>query len=311
MKTSIIIPCYNEEELIETTYKRVLEVMETEIFDDYEIVFIDDGSSDKTLSILKKTARNNLKIKLLSFSRNFGHQPAVAAGLANCTGDIAIIIDADLQDPPELFPEMLKIYREQQCQVVYGVRRSRQGETRFKKWTSKLFYRFINRMSEVEFPLDAGDFRLINREVIDHFNHLKEKNKYIRGLISWLGFKQVPMYYDRKKRFAGTTKYSLTKMLKLASTGLLSFSKKPLTLAINLGFASVFIGLLLLVYVFFSKFYLSEEYITGWASTILIIIFFGGIQLITVGIIGTYIGNILDEVKQRPEYVIQEKVNCD
>lgn len=307
MKVSILIPCYNEEEVIEETSKRVVTVLENNKYD-YEVLFINDGSADSTLSLLKKCAETNERIKILNFSRNFGHQAAVTAGIGNCSGDVAIIIDADLQDPPELFPDMIKMHLDEGCNVVYGVRKTREKESFFKKITSKMFYRFVNFLSEVKFPLDTGDFRLIDRKVINAFKKLDEKNKYIRGLISWLGFSQKPIFYDRAARFSGETKYSLTKMLALALRGIFYFTKKPLKLSISIGFISILVSLALTIYVVVSLFF-SKQIMTGWASTLITIIFFGGVQLFMIGILGEYIGNIFEEIKNRPEFVVKDFIN--
>jgi polyisoprenyl-phosphate glycosyltransferase len=306
---SIIIPCYNEELVIEETYKRTDKVMKSFEHKGYEIIFINDGSKDATLSILKGIASRDKSVKILNFSRNFGHQPAVTAGIGACNGDIAIIIDADLQDPPELFPDMVKTHLEQNANVVYGQRESRKGETFFKTFTSKAFYRIINSLSDTTLPVDTGDFRLIDRHVIDAFKNLPEKNKYIRGLISWVGFKQVPIMYKREERFAGETKYPLSKMLKFASTSMLYFSKKPLKIALALGLLSLLVGLLLGIYVISGLYFRPETVVTGWPSIIISIIFFGGVQLITIGVLGEYLGNVFDEIKNRPEYIIHEKIN--
>jgi polyisoprenyl-phosphate glycosyltransferase len=306
---SIIIPCYNEELVIEETYKRTNIVMNSFEHQGYEIIFINDGSKDATLSILKSIANKDKSVKILNFSRNFGHQPAVTAGIGACNGDIAIIIDADLQDPPELFPDMVKTHLEQNANVVYGQRESRKGETFFKTFTSKAFYRIINSLSDTSLPVDTGDFRLIDRHVIDAFKNLPEKNKYIRGLISWVGFKQVPIMYKREERFAGETKYPLSKMLKFASTSMLYFSKKPLKIALALGLLSLLVGLLLGIYVISGLYFRPETVVTGWPSIIISIIFFGGVQLITIGVLGEYLGNVFDEIKNRPEYIIHEKIN--
>jgi dolichol-phosphate mannosyltransferase len=245
---------------------------------------------------------------VISFSRNFGHQAAVSAGIKNCSGDVAIIIDADLQDPPTLIPEMVRLHREQGANVVYGVRKERKGEGFFKKFTAKLFYRLLNALSDVKFPLDTGDFRLIDKKVIEEFKKLKERDKYIRGLISWMGFKQIPIYYDRNPRLAGKTKYPLKKMIKFALTGILYFSDKPLKLATTIGFITTLVGLVLAAYVVVIKVINSSQVISGWASTMITIIFLGGVQLLTLGIIGRYIGNIFDEVKGRPEYIVNKVI---
>jgi dolichol-phosphate mannosyltransferase len=231
--------------------------------------------------------------------------------LRNCSGDAAVIIDADLQDPPEVILEMLNIMKTEQANVVYGVRKHRKGESWFKLFTAKLFYRLLNYLSDVKFPVDTGDFRLVDRKVINEFNTLKEKNKYIRGLISWMGFKQAPCYYEREKRFAGETKYPFRKMLKFAMIGLFYFSKKPLNIATSLGFVSIVLGLLYAIWMLFSKLFSDNYSISGWTSTIIIIIFFGGVQLLTIGVLGKYIGNLFDEVKRRPEYIVSEKINFD
>ncbi len=305
---SVIIPCLNEQEVIAETFHRVEKSLEGGWNSGCEIIFVDDGSNDATFSILQNLAEENPKIKLLHLSRNFGHQAAVTAGIANCTGDIAFIIDADLQDPPELFFEMYKIYLDKKCNVVNGVRNKREGENIFKKITANFFYRILNTLSDVDLNIDTGDFRLIDRKVINTFNSFKEKNKYIRGLISWMGFKQESIFYTRAARFKGKTKYPLNKMLKLAFIAVFYFSKKPLKLATGLGFFSIVIGLILTLWVFiqqFGGFYT----VPGWASTVIIVVFFGGTQLLTIGVTGEYVGNILDEVKNRPEYIIDDKIN--
>lgn len=305
---SIIVPCYNEEEVIEVTYKRLTNVLKN-LKIKYEILFINDGSQDNTLNILLSLIKKDPSIKIISFSRNFGHQSAVAAGLNYCKGDFALIIDADLQDPPEIIPDMLKKLKEEKANVVYGVRKKRQGETIFKKTTAWLFYKIINFLSDIPLPENTGDFRLIDRKVIDSFNNLPEKNKYIRGLISWIGFKQIPYYYVREPRYAGETKYPLSKMIQFATSALLYFTRKPLKLATQLGFLSILMGLLLTFYVFFSLIVRPHATVSGWASTMIIIIFFGGVQLLTIGVIGEYIGCIFDEVKNRPIYIIDKKYN--
>ena len=310
MLLSVIVPCYNEEEVIEETYKRIIDVLVSNNYN-YEIIFINDGSRDKTLYILTNLAANNSKVKVVGLSRNFGHQAAVSAGIKVCKGDIAIIIDADLQDPPEVFPEMIKLYEEHRANVVYAVRKERKGESWFKKFTASMFYKIINNLSSVKLPTDTGDFRLIDRKVINVFNSLPERDKYIRGLITWIGFKQVPIYYSRDARFAGETKYPLAKMIKFATTGLVYFSRKPLKLATNLGFFSFMIGIALVIYTFVSKFLFPLKAYPGWASLMIAVIFFGGIQLITIGVLGEYIGGMFEEIKGRPEYIIDTKLNID
>lgn len=308
MVISVIIPCYNEELVVLETHKRLSEVMKQTGMD-YELVFINDGSRDQTFPLLYQLSQTDSAVKIINFSRNFGHQCAVTAGINHCNGDLAVIIDADLQDPPEVILDMLEIQQKENANVVYGVRKKREGESKFKLLTAKYFYRILNKLSDVQFPVDTGDFRLIDRKIINEFNHLHEKNKYIRGLISWMGYKQLPCYYERKERFAGETKYPLKKMLRFAATGLLAFSKKPLKVAIWTGLASVIIGLIYALIILIFKILYPSSYVVGWTSIIFIIIFFGGIQLLTIGILGEYIGNLFDEAKDRPEYIINEKIN--
>jgi polyisoprenyl-phosphate glycosyltransferase len=295
--------------VITHTYQRISATMKGMGLRDYELIFINDGSRDNTLLLLKNFAANDSHTKIISFSRNFGHQPAVSAGINACAGDVAIITDADLQDPPECFVEMVKIHLEQNANVVYGVRQHRKGETWFKLLTAKLFYRTINALSDVALPVDTGDFRLIDRQVIEAFKSLPEKNKYIRGLISWVGFKQVPMYYVREERFAGETKYPLSKMLAFASTSLLYFSKKPLKIALTMGFLSILVGLFMAVWVITGLLFRANTMVPGWASTVIVSVFFGGVQLLTIGVLGEYLGNVFDEIKNRPAFIVQEKVN--
>jgi len=306
---SIIIPCFNEEQVIKYTYERVDKAMKSLTYRGYELIFINDGSRDKTLEILREIAQKDSNVKILSFSRNFGHQPAVTAGINMCIGDVAIIIDGDLQDPPELFSEMVKIHVEQNANVVYGLRGERKGETFFKRISAKYFYKTINFLSDTPLPVDTGDFRLIDKHVIEAFKNLPEKNKYIRGLISWIGFKQVPITYVRDERFAGETKYPLSKMIKFASTSLLYFSKKPLKLALTIGLVSILIGIGLAIWVITGLIYRTNSIVPGWASTIIALIFFGGIQLLTIGVLGEYLGNMFEEIKNRPEYIVHEKIN--
>ena len=307
---SVIVPCFNEEEVINETYKRLKSVLANLEYKS-EIIFINDGSTDNTEHLLTELTNTDNNIKIISFSRNFGHQRAVTAGLNNCKSDMAIIIDADLQDPPEVIPEMIQAMIDSNAQVVYCVRKSRKGEGIFKKLSAKAFYRLLNFFSEVRLPVDTGDFRLIDKSIIREFNQMHEKGKYIRGLVSWIGFKQVPCYYEREARFAGETKYPFSKMLKLATTSLLYFSTKPLKLATALGFFSVMFSLILGVWSVLGKLMGYTHASSGWTSLFVLIIFFGGVQLLTIGIVGAYIGNLFDEIKNRPEYIIEKKVNFE
>jgi dolichol-phosphate mannosyltransferase len=305
---TIIIPCYNEELLIEKTYQRVKKATDNLVNIKSHIIFINDGSKDKTTEKLNTIAINNGQVKVIHFSRNFGHQAAVTAGINNTETDLAIIIDADLQDPPELFEEMISLYNSSKCNAIYCIRKSRKGETFLKKITAKYFYRIMDKLSEIPIPLDTGDFRLIDKNIISEFKGLHEKNKFVRGLISWIGFVQIPFYYERDERLAGETKYPLKKMIRFALNGIMYFSKKPLKIAIQLGLISTLLALALLVYIIYGYF-VSGEAVAGWASTLTIVIFFGGIQLLTIGLVAQYIANIFDEVKGRPDYIIANKVN--
>ena len=271
MKVSVIIPCYNEEEVLPLSHRRFSEVMGSTPYD-YELIFINDGSKDRTEELLLGFAQSDSHTKVLSFSRNFGHQNAVSAGLHHCTGDVAIIIDVDLQDPPEVIPLMIETYLKEGCNVVYAVRNKREGETFMKTFTAKIYYRMLNSLSDYTFPVDTGDFRLIDRKVLEAFKQFPEKHKYLRGLFSWMGFKQVPFYYDRNERAAGKTKYSIRKMFALASAGIFGFSKKPLKLAISLGTLSIFIALAFAIWVFIMHLSGKESIVPGWSSTIITIV---------------------------------------
>ena len=307
-KVAVIVPCYNEEAVIKESYRRTRAVLDR-LPQQTEIIYINDGSFDQTRNLLNSLADADPEVKVLHFSRNFGHQPAVTAGINHCDADLAVIIDADMQDPPELIPELLDTQAREHANVVYCVRRSRAGESFFKLFTAKAFYRIMNRMSEVNFPLDTGDFRLIDRKVINAFNQLHERGKYIRGLISWVGFHQVPFYYEREARIAGETKYPLGKMVRFASNAMLYFSKKPLQLATGLGFISVLVGIVLAIWFTLGKIYGFSNAEVGWTSIMTSIIFFGGVQLLTVGVLGQYVGILFDEIKARPEYIIDEQRN--
>ena len=309
-KVTLVIPMYYEEKVVQECYKRVKSNLEKLTNYEHEIIFVNDGSKDKTLELLEKIAENDKCVKIISFSRNFGHQAAVTAGLKFITGDCAVIIDADLQDPPELIPDMVKEW-EKGYDVIYGKRKKRDGESAFKLLTAKAFYQTLNKLSDIEIPKDTGDFRLADRKVIDVINSLPEHNKFLRGLFSWTGFKQEPLEYERKERFAGTTKYPLKKMLKLATDGILSFSIKPLKLVGGLGILSVVISIIILIYAILS-FALKWNNITpGWTSIMCTLTFMGGIILISLWMMGEYIGRIYDEVRGRPQYVIEKTINID
>ena len=307
-KISLIIPMYYEEEVVEQCYNRVKTVLDGLDNYDYEIICINDGSKDKTLEILERLAKNDDKLKVISFSRNFGHQAAVTAGLRNITGDAIVIIDADLQDPPELIPDMLKLW-EQGNEVIYGKRKTREGESHFKLFTAKMFYKILNSLSDVEIPKDTGDFRLVDRKVVDTINKLPEHNKFLRGLFSWVGYNQKEFDYERQERFAGKTKYPLKKMLKLAADGIISFSTKPLKILGMVGIFCVIISVLLIIYALVSYFFKLNQLSAGWTSIMIAVTFFAGVQLISIWILSEYIARIYDESRGRPEYIIKDKIN--
>ena len=308
-KVSFIIPCYNEEEVLPLLYQRLNNVS-NELKDyECEFIFINDGSKDKTEEIIENLNKNDNRVKLYSFARNFGHQAAVSCGIHRCESDIAIIIDADLQDPPEIIPDMIEEYEKTKTPIIYGKRISREGESLFKKLTASIFYRLINLLSEVQFPVDTGDFRLIDKTVIEAYKSFSENPKYIRGLISWMGFEQKAFEYKRESRIAGTTKYTLKKMLRLALTGILSFSVKPLRISLFFGIMSIFIAIIFSLRVFYLYLFSPEDLVRGWASTIIIILFIGGVQLISLSVISEYLANLFNEVKKRPEYIIKKIIN--
>ena len=309
-KISVIVPMYYEEEVAKECYTRLKNVLEKIENYNYEIIFVNDGSKDKTLEILKEIAKENKKVKIISFSRNFGHQCAVTAGLRYVTGDAIVIIDADLQDPPELIPEMIKLW-ENGNEVIYGKRKSREGESRFKLLTASMFYKTLNALSDVEIPKDTGDFRLVDRKVVEVINSLPEHNKFLRGLFSWVGFKQKAYEYERKERYAGKTKYPLKKMLKLAQDGIFSFSIKPLKIVGAMGILSVIISIMLFVYAVLSYAFDWNNLVPGWTSLMVTMTFIGGMILISLWMIGEYIGRIYDETKRRPEYIIDETINIE
>ena len=307
-KISVIIPVFNEEGSISELLNRLQTVLKQQQISS-EIILVDDGSTDGTLPILQEFANKNNEVKLIVFSRNFGNQAAVSAGLNYCIGECAIIIDADLQDPPELLPELIAKWQEG-YEVVFAQRVARKGESLFKKITASIFYRLLQKLTQVDIPPDTGDFRLIDRKVITTLNEMPEKNRFLRGMVSWAGFRQTGITYVRQERFAGETKFPFFKMLKFALTGITSFSFVPLQLASYFGFmvsAGAFISGL---YVLYLKFF-TDKTIQGWTSLMIALLFLGGIQLITLGIIGEYIGRMSDEVKQRPAYLIREMVNID
>lgn len=303
---SVVVPLYNEQEVILESYRRLRETME-QSGESYELLFINDGSADRTWEIACDLAREDKNLRLIGFSRNFGHQTAITAGMDAARGDAIVVIDADLQDPPPVILKMIAKWREG-YQVVYGKRIKRKGETLFKKLTAKLFYRTLNTLTDVHIPTDVGDFRLIDRTVCDALKKLPERNRYVRGLVSWVGFRQTAVEYTREERFAGTTKYPLKKMLRFASDALTSFSYKPLKLSIYLG-TLVSIGSFIYLLVLIWQYFFTDRLLEGWTTPVCLSLLFNGILMIMLGIIGQYIGRIYDETKGRPIYIIGQKIN--
>lgn len=305
---SIVVPMYYEEEVVNECYKRLTKEMIDNKFN-YELIFINDGSKDRTLELLKEIALTDKKAKIINFSRNFGHQAAVTAGIKISKGDAVVIIDADLQDPPELIKDMITLWSEG-YEVVYAKRKKRNGENFIKLFTAKCFYKLLNLLSEIEIPQDTGDFRLIDRKVADAFLEMPEKNRFIRGMISWTGFNQIALEYIRDERFSGNTKYTFSKMIKFAIDGIIGFSSKPLKIITTLGSISVMLSFIVLIYSLYIKFS-NGNVERGWTSIIVAITFFSGVQMLSLGIIGEYISRINDEIKSRPLYIIKNKINID
>ncbi|MBD1572462.1 glycosyltransferase family 2 protein [Vibrio sp. S17_S38] len=310
MKTvSIVIPCFNESEVIDFTVEELLSVTGGISNYKFELIFVNDGSSDDTESKLLAYSKQHENIRTISFSRNFGHQQAVSAGLDVSTGDAVVLIDADLQDPPKVISDMI-VKWEEGFDVVYGTRASREGESWFKRITAKSFYRLLSYLSEVEIPLDTGDFRLMDRQVVDHLIAMPEKSRFIRGMVSWIGFNQTAITYERSARFAGESKYPLTKMIKFGLDGILSFSVKPLKLSIMMGFICSGISMLMLLYFVYVRI-MTDHWVSGWTSLFVAILFMGGVQLISIGIVGEYVARIYKESKNRPLYILKERRNIN
>jgi glycosyltransferase involved in cell wall biosynthesis len=305
---SIVIPLLNEEESITETVKR-LQKLQDDLMQEInvEFIFVDDGCKDKTLAYLRSFAIHSSNVKVISLSRNFGHQIAITAGIDLALGDYVAVIDGDLQDPPELIADM---YRKALTgfDVVYGKRRSRAGETLFKKATAAAFYRLLNYMCEIDIPTDTGDFRLMSRKVVDAFKQMREKHRFVRGMVPWLGFKSVPLEYDREERFAGETKYPFKKMVVFAMNAILSFSGKPIALAIRLGLFAICVGIIGGAYMLYLKLFTTTP-IPGLTTILLSIVLFSGMQILLIGLIGAYIARIFDEIKGRPLYLVAETIN--
>ena len=300
---SIVVPVFNEELIIAELVKRLTEAA-SEVTENYEMIFVNDGSRDTSLLKLKEACHQNPKLHYISFSRNFGHQVAISAGMDHAKGDAIITIDGDLQDPPELMKSMYAEYLSG-SKVVYAKRSARKGETFFKLFTAKIFYRLMSRLVSFEIPVDVGDYRLISRDVLDYLKKMKEYDKYLRGQIAWLGFKSSSVEYERDERKFGTTNYPFRRMLRLAFNGITAFSDSPLKMATMLGFIVCGVSFLIIIYALYSYFF-EQATVPGWASTIISITFLGGVQLLSLGIIGEYISRIINNVRNRPLYVIDQ-----
>jgi glycosyltransferase involved in cell wall biosynthesis len=304
VELSLVFPIYNEEENIPELYRRVAAVIDENKVTTSEIIFVNDGSRDRSEALIRELREKDPRVKLVNFSRNFGHQAAITAGIDYSRGAATILMDADLQDPPSVIGEMLEKWREG-GEIVYAVRRRRDDDTFTKRLFAKSFYRLLQYVSSIDIPLDTGDFCLLDRKVVTHLKALPEKNRFLRGLRSWLGFTQVPVEFDRPARFAGDAKYTFKQSLRLAINGIVGFSSFPLRMASFAGFLA-FAAALLLAVVAFVAYFVDYHIERGWTSIVVIVLFVGGIQLILLGSIGEYIGRIYDEAKQRPNYVVRE-----
>jgi dolichol-phosphate mannosyltransferase len=302
-EVSIVVPCYNEQEVIRECYRRLTNILQTAGIS-YELVFINDGSGDDTLPILRELHNADVRVKVVNLSRNFGHQLAISAGIEYSRGHAVAIMDADLQDPPELLPAMLEQYRSG-YDVVNCTRRSREGESWLKLWTARTFYRLINRLSDTPIPLDTGDFRLMSRRAVQALISLRETHRMVRGLTTWIGFRQTQIEYDRSARLAGVTKYPMGKMLNLALDGIVSFSTVPLRVVSLVGALAASLAVFGILYALILRLF-TRVWVPGWTLLFTGILFLGGLQLLSLGIVGEYIGRIYTECKRRPLFLVQE-----
>jgi len=309
MILSIVVPCFNEEACLGELHERLSAAARSAVGKDYELVLVNDGSRDGSWAAMRRMAATDPNLVAVNLSRNHGHQLALTAGLDLCRGDTILIIDADLQDPPELLTPMLQALSESGADVVYGVRRSRAGETAFKRATAHGFYRLLSRATEVDIPLDAGDFRLMSRRALDALLAMPEQARFIRGMVAWIGFKQLPFAYDRQERFAGETKYPLKKMMRFAFDALTGFSSAPLKLASHAGLWLSFGSVLLVLYIAYA--WLSGRSIQGWTSLMLVVVILGAIQMFVLALMGEYIGRLYNEAKKRPLYIVEDIAGGD
>jgi dolichol-phosphate mannosyltransferase len=304
-KISFVFPCFNEEKVLDKLAEEMSKIMPQLSDYELEIICVNDGSSDSTLLKLKEIQSKDQKYKIISFSRNFGQQMAITAGLDFASGDAVIIMDADLQDPPQIAIELIKKW-EEGFDVVYAQRKKREGESFFKRLTSFAFYRVLDSLAQIKIPKDTGDFRLMDRKVVDSVKQFREKNRYLRGIVSYVGFKQTAVLFDRPERFAGETKWPLHKMLGLAMDAIIGYSTIPLKFVTNMGLLVVFFSIIGIIYAIFMRFFMPEITVSGWTFLVISILFLGGVQMIMIGILGNYIGRIYSEVQQRPLYIVDE-----
>jgi glycosyltransferase involved in cell wall biosynthesis len=304
---SVVVPLYNEELVIGDMHSRLRAALDAQGAQ-YEIILVNDGSKDRTEELARAICREHPDVRLVSFSRNFGHQIAVTAGLDNTAGQAVVIIDADLQDPPEVIGEMMKKWRDG-CDVVFGVRTKRKGESLFKVMTAAAFYRLVRSLTRVDIPVDTGDFRLMDRKVVDELLTMRERNRFVRGMVSWVGFRQEKVEYVRQERFAGETKYPFKKMLRFAVDGILSFSDVPLKISSIFGVICGLLAFAMIGYGLVVKILYPQYAIPGWASVFSAVLFLGGVQLMCIGILGEYLGRVYDEIKGRPLYIVKERIN--
>ncbi len=304
MKISFVIPVYNEEKNIPQLYRRCIDALGSIRHKGYEFLFVNDGSTDGSMDVIRSLVSTDRNVRYIDLSRNFGQQIALSAGLDHCSGDWVAILDADLQDPPECIPDMLSRL-EEGFDVVYARRKNRQGESLLKKWTAKWFYRLFNALVPIDMPLDTGDFRVIRRNVVDILRNMPEQQKFIRGQIAWMGFRQTYIEYDRPERKVGATGYTIGKMFRLALDGITSFSDFPLRLVTLSGFVFSFIAFLGMLYALYSKFIL-KDFVQGWTSIMISVLFIGGVQLIAIGILGAYISRLHQNTRNRPLYIVRD-----
>ena len=306
---SVIVPLYNEEPVIDELYKRLTSVLS--LYEDrYEIIFVNDGSRDNTLGLARQLCLQDKKVKLINFSRNFGHQASLTAGMDKASGEVIVTIDADLQDPPEVIPEMVKRW-EEGYPVVHGVRKKRKGEGIFRHAAIYLFYQFLRKTANIDITVDSGDFRLMDRRVVEELKKMREKNRYIRGMVSWVGFRQTEVVYVRERRFAGETKYPFRKLVKLAVDGILSFSRFPLHASMAMGFFSTLVSLAFLLGALIITCSSPDKAVQGWLFAFLLVWFLGGVQLITIGILGLYVVRMYEQTNERPIYITEDLVNFE